>query len=77
MATWGNPENTYSGSNKYGHNVKKQRLHLDWIFYKALGQNSIITESYKVPTLKTPKDDDEVSFADHDALLASFQLTKA
>ena len=48
MATWGNPENTYTGTNEYGHNEKKQRLHLDWIFYKGSGQNTIKTESYQV-----------------------------
>ena len=48
MATWGNPENTYTGTNEFGHNEKHQRLHLDWIFYKGSGQNTIKTESYQV-----------------------------
>ena len=48
MATWGNPENTYTGTNEFGHNENNQRLHLDWIFYKGSGQNTIKTESYQV-----------------------------
>jgi len=77
-ATYGNPENTYSGQ-------KYAPVLYDYIFHKANGNNSAWTNLFDVPYLKflMLKTDDngeavehKRSFSDHEAVTASLLLWK-
>jgi len=65
LATYGNKANSYSSG--------ATPLVYDYFWHKSTGGNSISIKQFKVPILKTKKG---VSFSNHEAVEATFALTK-
>jgi len=67
LATLGNAKNTYSSKGQHP-------VVYDYIWYKTNKNNGISVADFQVPILRTKRE--EISFSDHEAVTAKFQLSK-
>eukprot|EP00092_Neocalanus_flemingeri_P078714 GFUD01097960.1.p1 GENE.GFUD01097960.1~~GFUD01097960.1.p1 ORF type:complete len:369 (+),score=63.63 GFUD01097960.1:213-1319(+) len=65
LSTFGNVKNTYSSKEQHP-------VAYDYIWYRA--SNGITVADFQVPILRTERE--EISFSDHEAVTAKFQLSK-